>query len=149
MSTDVKTEDGKSIVVRELGKTTRMVNRIFRGIFLVIYMFSIVACIYWTMASDRYVSEAVVLVQNTETGGVGRKRLGRFRRKGIQVSDPATSRASEKRRLVRRRGGAYGNSTESHQDACRVRGSGFHQPHFPRSDGNKIRGQARSRGQNQ
>ena len=68
MSTDVKTEDGKSIVVRELGKTTRMVNRIFRGIFLVIYMFSIVACIYWTMASDRYVSEAVVLVQNTETG---------------------------------------------------------------------------------
>ena len=69
MSTDVKTEDGKSIVVRELGKTTRMVNRIFRGIFLVIYMFSIVACIYWTMASDRYVSEAVVLVQNTETGG--------------------------------------------------------------------------------
>ena len=69
MSTDVKTEDGKSIVVRELGKTTRMVNRIFRGIFLVIYMFSIVACIYWTIASDRYVSEAVVLVQNTETGG--------------------------------------------------------------------------------
>ncbi len=69
MSTDVKTENGKSIVVRELGKTTRMVNRIFRGIFLVIYMFSIVACIYWTMASDRYVSEAVVLVQNTETGG--------------------------------------------------------------------------------
>lgn len=67
MSTEKKT-DGKSLVVRELGKTTKLVNKIFKGIFLVVYLLSLGTCIYWTMASDRYVSEAVVLVQNTETG---------------------------------------------------------------------------------
>lgn len=67
MSTEKKT-DGKSLVVRELGRTTKLVNRIFKGIFFVVYLISLVTCIYWIMASDRYVSDAVVLVQNTETG---------------------------------------------------------------------------------
>lgn len=69
MSSDVKTDEGKSLVVRELGRTTRFVNKVFRGIFLFVYALSIAASIYWTLASDRYVSEAVVIVQNTETGG--------------------------------------------------------------------------------
>ncbi|MGN1394476.1 MAG: hypothetical protein ACI4V7_10710 [Succinivibrionaceae bacterium] len=68
MNTEVKTEDSRSLVVRELGRTTRIVNRIFKVIFLTVYVFSVVVCIYWMVASDRYVSEAVVLVQNTETG---------------------------------------------------------------------------------
>ena len=55
-------------LAHELGKTTRKVNNLFRWIFRCIYLITVCSCIYWVVASDRYVSEAVVLVQNTESG---------------------------------------------------------------------------------
>ena len=68
MNTEVNQDEAKSLVVKELGKTTRMVNKIFRVIFIAVFSVAISSCIYWIFASDRYVSEAVVLVQNAETG---------------------------------------------------------------------------------
>lgn len=61
--------NSQSVVMRELGKGTRLVNRIFKCIFSVLFVLTISILVYWFVASDRYVSEAVVLVQNTETGG--------------------------------------------------------------------------------
>lgn len=51
-----------------LGKTTARVNKLFKWIFRTVYLVTLLSWIYWTVASDRYVSEAVVLVQNTENG---------------------------------------------------------------------------------
>ena len=56
-------------IVHELGRTTRLVNKIFKNIFRFIFLLTVLGVVYWCIASDRYVSEAVVLVQNTETGG--------------------------------------------------------------------------------
>lgn len=57
-----------SSVLKDLGRTTRAVNKVFKYIFYCIYLIGFVCLIYWCFASDRYVSEAVVLVQNTDTG---------------------------------------------------------------------------------
>ena len=57
--------DGPTYV---LGKTTAKVNKLFKWIFRTVYLVTLLSWIYWTVASDRYVSEAVVLVQNTENG---------------------------------------------------------------------------------
>ena len=55
-------------IVHELGRTTRLVNKIFKNIFRFIFLLTVLGVVYWCIASDRYVSEAVVLVQNTEIG---------------------------------------------------------------------------------
>lgn len=58
-----------SITLNDLGKSSRIVNRIFKFIFGVIYVFTLVTAVYWFFAADRYVSESVVMVQNTDTAG--------------------------------------------------------------------------------
>ena len=69
MSTELNTQTThQNTVVHELGKTTRFVNNVFKNIFRFIFLLTILGVVYWCIASDRYVSEAVVLVQNTEIG---------------------------------------------------------------------------------
>lgn len=66
---ETQVNDVNSVAFKDLGKTTRAVNRAFKYIFKLIYVAAFLSLIYWCFASDRYVSEAVVLVQNTDTGG--------------------------------------------------------------------------------
>lgn len=54
---------------RKLGSGTKVVNCIFKYFFSMLLLVTLFVLVYWFIASDRYVSEAVVLVQNTETGG--------------------------------------------------------------------------------
>ena len=50
----------------EEGKSTKQILKIFRWIFRSIFVVSIISIMYWIFASDRYVSEATILIQNTE-----------------------------------------------------------------------------------
>ena len=50
----------------EEGKDAKRVKRIFYWIFRGILLTSLLCILYWTFSSDRYVSEATILIQNTE-----------------------------------------------------------------------------------
>lgn len=57
-----------SSMPKDLGRTARRINRIFKYIFRTVYVFVAVCMIYYGLfASNRYVSDAVVLVQNTDS----------------------------------------------------------------------------------
>ncbi len=69
MSTETELSVEKQATqTHKLGEVTKYVNKIFKNIFMIILIFSVLGIIYWCVASDRYVSEAIVIVQNTETG---------------------------------------------------------------------------------
>lgn len=48
------------------GQTTLRVQKLFRWIARIILLLSALTICYWLFSSDRYVSEAIVIVQNTE-----------------------------------------------------------------------------------
>ena len=48
------------------GQTTLRVQKLFRWIARMILLLSALTICYWLFSSDRYVSEAIVIVQNTE-----------------------------------------------------------------------------------
>ena len=50
----------------EEGKSTKKVKRIFYWISRGIWAASLLCILYWTFSSDRYVSEAIILIQNTD-----------------------------------------------------------------------------------
>lgn len=52
------------------GRMTLRVRKVFRGIFLLLLLCCCISICYWLFSSDRYVSEAIVLVQNTEQVGI-------------------------------------------------------------------------------
>ena len=52
------------------GRSTRRVQTIFRWIIRTILAASLLIMVYWLLASDRYVSESIVIIQNTEQAGV-------------------------------------------------------------------------------
>lgn len=52
------------------GRSTRRVQTIFRWIIRAILAASLLIMVYWLLASDRYVSESIVIIQNTEQAGV-------------------------------------------------------------------------------
>ncbi len=56
-----------SSMPKDMGRSSRIVNRIFKYVFRCIYVLALVSMVYWGFASDRYVSEAVVMVQNTDS----------------------------------------------------------------------------------
>lgn len=47
-------------------KSVKIVQMLFRWIIIAIFSTSILSILYWTFSSDRYVSEATILIQNTE-----------------------------------------------------------------------------------
>lgn len=57
--------------INDVGKSSRIVNFIFKFIFRGIYLLTLLIMVYWFVASDRFVSESVVMVQNTDTAGSG------------------------------------------------------------------------------
>ena len=57
--------------MKKLGQTTRIVNRVFKVLNIIIVILGLVLSGYWACASGRYVSEAVFFVQNTDTAGAG------------------------------------------------------------------------------
>lgn len=58
-----------TVTLKDVGRSSRIVNRIFKYIFLFIYILTFATMVYWFVASDRYVSESVVMVQNTDSSG--------------------------------------------------------------------------------
>ena len=50
----------------EEGKSTKLVCKIFRWVFISTLIVGFLSILYWTFSSDRYVSEATILIQNTE-----------------------------------------------------------------------------------
>lgn len=52
------------------GRNTRRVQTIFRWLIRAILAASLLIMVYWLLASDRYVSESIVIIQNTEQAGV-------------------------------------------------------------------------------
>ena len=58
-----------TVTLKDVGRSSRIVNRIFKYIFLFVYILTFATMVYWFVASDRYVSESVVMVQNTDSSG--------------------------------------------------------------------------------
>ena len=56
-----------SSMPKDMGRSSRIVNRVFKYIFRCIYVLAFASIVYCGLASDRYVSEAVVMVQNTDS----------------------------------------------------------------------------------
>ena len=52
------------------GQSTRRVQVIFRWLVRAILLASLLCIGYWLLASDRYVSESIVIIQNTEQLGM-------------------------------------------------------------------------------
>lgn len=50
----------------EEGKSAKFVKNIFRWVIRAIFAITMFFILYWTFSSDRYVSEAIILIQNTE-----------------------------------------------------------------------------------
>lgn len=70
-TTDQEKEQKKVFTTRdhEIGRTTRRVHKIFKFVFYAVFVAWLFTSIYWLVASDRYISDAVVLVQNTDSSG--------------------------------------------------------------------------------
>lgn len=49
------------------GRGTTLVNRLFRGIYISIIAGAFLFCLYWLFSSDRYVSDATIIIQNPDT----------------------------------------------------------------------------------
>lgn len=52
------------------GRNTLRVQKVFRWVVLCILLMSVLTAGYWLFSSERYVSEAIVIIQNTEQIGV-------------------------------------------------------------------------------
>ena len=64
ITTDIQNQD--NLILIEEGKSAKRVKKIFRWIYRLILAGSLLCIFYWTFSSDRYVSEATILIQNTE-----------------------------------------------------------------------------------
>ena len=64
ITTDIQNQD--NFILIEEGKSAKQVKKIFRWIYRLILAGSLLCIFYWTFSSDRYVSEATILIQNTE-----------------------------------------------------------------------------------
>lgn len=64
ITTDIQNQD--NVILIEEGKSAKRVKKIFRWIYRLILAGSLLCILYWTFSSDRYVSEATILIQNTE-----------------------------------------------------------------------------------
>ena len=64
ITTDIQNQD--NLIFIEEGKSAKRVKKIFRWIYRLILAGSLLCIFYWTFSSDRYVSEATILIQNTE-----------------------------------------------------------------------------------
>ena len=58
-----------TVTLKDVGRSSRIVNRVFKYIFFLVYILTFATMVYWFVASDRYVSESVVMVQNTDSSG--------------------------------------------------------------------------------
>ena len=65
MNTTLSIQNNKSISI-ENGKSSKLVQKIFHLISIIILAVSLLCVFYWVFSSDRYVSEATILIQNTE-----------------------------------------------------------------------------------
>lgn len=66
IQTIVPTHNLENSLLTQEGKSTKRVQQIFRWIFRGILTISLLCILYWVFSSDRYVSEATILIQNTE-----------------------------------------------------------------------------------
>lgn len=69
MSTDkiiLSNQNNKNFDFIEEGNSTKLVKKVFRWLSRTILLASFICILYCTFSSDRYVSEAVILIQNTE-----------------------------------------------------------------------------------
>lgn len=69
------------------GKGTRLVQRIFRWISIAIIIGALFFCSYWLFASDRYVSEATIIIQNTDQMSIQSFDLGSIIGSGVTTPD--------------------------------------------------------------
>ncbi|MBQ3059747.1 MAG: hypothetical protein IJD16_05465 [Desulfovibrio sp.] len=65
-----KTEQALTLAPDAAGRGTARVQRVFRWISRGILLLSLCSAAYWLLASDRYVSEGIVIIQNTDQVGV-------------------------------------------------------------------------------
>ena len=63
---NISTDNQDNSLLIEEGRSVKLVQKIFRWIFRGIVTASLVCILYWIFSSDRYVSEATILIQNTE-----------------------------------------------------------------------------------
>ena len=63
--TDLTDNQDSSLLIEE-GKSAKRVQKIFHWVCRGILVTSLLCVIYWIFSSDRYVSEATILIQNTE-----------------------------------------------------------------------------------
>ena len=66
INTEISTQNNENSLLIEEGKSTKRVKKIFNWISKIVLIGSLLCIIYWTFSSDRYVSEATILIQNTE-----------------------------------------------------------------------------------
>ena len=64
--TTVFKHNQKNSLFIEEGNSSKQVQKIFHWISRIILAVSLLCILYWTFSSDRYVSEATILIQNTE-----------------------------------------------------------------------------------
>lgn len=69
------------------GKSTLLVTRIFRYLYMLIIAGAVLFSLYWLFASDRYVSEATIIIQNTDQVGGPGMEMGGMLALGVPVPD--------------------------------------------------------------
>ncbi len=69
-------DNTRALSQSKYGRTTYGVRKAFAIILRMIMLTVVVCMLYWTIATDRYVSEAVVIIQNTEAGIVPVMNVG-------------------------------------------------------------------------
>lgn len=69
------------------GKSMRQVTRIFHYLYITIIVSAILMCFFWLFASDRYVSEATIIIQNTDQVTTPSFDIGAMLGAGITTPD--------------------------------------------------------------
>lgn len=77
------------ISMPEIGpsRSERLVKGLFKGIYISIVIGAILYCLYWIFASDRYVSDATVIIQNPDTMSVNGFDLQALMSGGLSLPD--------------------------------------------------------------
>ena len=60
-----------ALSLSDVGKETRLVRRIFKWINIAVCIVALMFCVYWLFATDRYVSNASIIIQNTDQASGG------------------------------------------------------------------------------
>lgn len=87
MNTPYLDKNQLDIPVEDPGAGTRRVKKIFRGIYLAMIAVCVGYCLYYLLASDRYVSDATIIIQNTEQMGPMNTDLGSLLGRGPSFID--------------------------------------------------------------